>query len=170
MTLTPGEYEEFLCLTHAVKFDSTTSVAQIGNASAYLAHSLGPWILDSNASDHLSSQRNRVCLSPPNLPLTFVLYVLDSPFNFISISKLIYDLNCSITLSHSFATLPNQSMERTISIRHESQGLYHLSSTPSSTFCTSTDKPLLVHHSWSSKHFQASEDGVSLFQLIFTRV
>ena len=32
-----------------------------------------------------------------------------------------------------------------IDIGHESQGLYHLSSTPSSTVCTSTDEPLLVH-------------------------
>ena len=40
----------------------------------------------------------------PSLPLTFVLYVLDSPFNLISISKLTHDLNCLITflitLSH----------------------------------------------------------------------
>ena len=33
----------------------------------------------------------------------------------------------------------------TIGIGHEFEGLYHLSSTPSSTVCTSTDEPLLVH-------------------------
>ena len=33
-----------------------------------------------------------------------------------------------------------------IGIRHESQGLYHLRSTPSSIICTSTDEPLFVHH------------------------
>ena len=33
----------------------------------------------------------------------------------------------------------------TIDIGHESQGLYHLSSTPSSIVCTSTNEPLLFH-------------------------
>ena len=32
----------------------------------------------------------------PSLPLTFVLYVPNSPFNIMFISKLIHDLNCSI--------------------------------------------------------------------------
>ena len=42
-----------------------------------------------------------------SLPLTYVLYVPNSPFNLISISKLIYDLNCSITFFYSFVTLQN---------------------------------------------------------------
>ena len=47
----------------------------------------------------------------PSLPFVFILYVPDSPFNLISISKLIHDLNCSITCSHSSITLQNQSDE-----------------------------------------------------------
>ena len=58
VTLTPGESEEFLRLTHAAKSTSIASVAQTGNVSAYLAHSLGPWILDSGASDHLSDNKD----------------------------------------------------------------------------------------------------------------
>ena len=58
MTLTLGEYEEFLRLTHAAKSAIIASVAQINNASAYLAHSLGPWILDSSASDHLFGNKD----------------------------------------------------------------------------------------------------------------
>ena len=50
----------------------------------------------------------------PFLPLTFVLYVLDSPFNLISISKLIYDFNCLITFSHSSVNLQDRSTGRTI--------------------------------------------------------
>ena len=81
----------------------------------------------------------------PSLPLNSILYVPGSPFNLIHISKLIHDLNCSITFSHSSVTLQDRSTGRTIGIEHESQGLYHLSSNPSSTVCTSIDEPLLVH-------------------------
>ena len=84
--------------------------------------------------------------SLPSFPLASVLYVPDFQFNLIFMSKLIHDLNCSITFSHSFVTLQDRNMGRTIDIGHESQGLYHLSSIPSSTLCTSTDEPLLVHH------------------------
>ena len=58
VTLTPVEYEEFLRLTHAAKSTSIASVAQTGNASTYLTHSLGPWILDSGAYDHLPGNKD----------------------------------------------------------------------------------------------------------------
>ena len=190
MTLTPSEYEEFLCLTHAAKSTSIAFVAQTGNASTYLAHSLGPWILDSNASDHLSGNKNLfsslTITSPlpmitlangtqtmakgigsarplPSLSLTSVLYVPDSPFNIISVSKLIHDLNCSITFSHSSVNLQDQSTRRTIGIGHESQGLYHLSSTPSSIVCTSTDDPLLVHRRLNHPNISKLQKMVSRF-------
>ena len=51
VTLTPGEYKEFLRLTHAAKSASIASVSQTGNASAYLAHYAG-------ASNHLSSNKD----------------------------------------------------------------------------------------------------------------
>lgn len=41
----------------------------------------------------------------PSLPLINVLYVPDSPFNFIFVSKLTRNLNCSITFSDSSITL-----------------------------------------------------------------
>ena len=81
----------------------------------------------------------------PSLPLTSFLYVPDSTFNLISISKLIHDLNCSINFSHSSITLRDRITRKTIGIGHESLGLYHLSSAPSSTVCSTTDEPLLVH-------------------------
>ena len=128
----PGEYKEFLHLTHAAKSASIASVAQTDNASAYHTHTLGLWILDSSASDYLSGKMDlfssltitsplpRITLSNgtqtmakgigsacplPSLPLTFVLYVSNSPFNLFFISKLIHDLNCSITFSHFSVTL-----------------------------------------------------------------
>ena len=110
VTLMTGEYEEFLRLTHAAKSASIASVTHTGNVSTYLAHSLGPWILDSGASDHLSGNKDLfysltittplpeitlangtqtmakgiVSAYPlPSLPLTYVHYVPDSPFNLI---------------------------------------------------------------------------------------
>ena len=190
MTLALGEYEEFLHLTHATKSASIASVAQTDNASAYLTHFFCPWILDSGASDHLSGNKDLfsslTITSPlpmitlangtqtmakgiestcplPSLPLTFVLYVPDFPFNLISISKLIHDLNCSIIFSHSSITLQDQSTGRTIGIGHESQGLYHLSSIPSSTVCTSTDEPLLVHRHLGHPNISKPQKMVSRF-------
>ena len=131
--LTPNEYKEYLHLAQAAKSTSISSIAQTGNASSYLLHSSRPWILDPRAFDHLSGNKNiffssltfnstlpMVTLNNesqtiakgidstcplPSLPLTFVLYVLDSPFNPIFISKLIHDLNCLITFSDNPVTL-----------------------------------------------------------------
>ena len=120
----------------ASKFASIAFVAQTSNAFACLSHSSRPWILDSRASNHLSSNKDifssltftsllpMVTLANgsqtiakgissacplPSLRLTFVLYVLDSPFNLISISKLTHDLNCLITFSNHSVTLQDQS-------------------------------------------------------------
>ncbi|KAL6315929.1 hypothetical protein AAG906_013763 [Vitis piasezkii] len=143
---------------------SIASVAQPGNAFACLTHtsSLGPWILDSGASDHLSGNKDLfssitttsalptvtlangsqtvakgigLTLPLPSLPLTSVLYTPECPFNLISISKITRTLNCSITFSDKFLTL-----------RDGSQGLYHLTSDSSPAVCISTDAPLLIHN------------------------
>ena len=82
----------------------------------------------------------------PSLPLTYVLYVPDSPFNLISISKLSCDLNCLITFSDNFVTLQDRSTGQTIGIGRESQALFHLSSPSFSTACASMDTPLLIHN------------------------
>ena len=69
---TDSEYDDYLRY-QAAKSASVTSVAQTGNASACLTHtsSLGPWILDSSASDHISGNKNlfssltTTIISPP---------------------------------------------------------------------------------------------------------
>ncbi|RVX10963.1 Retrovirus-related Pol polyprotein from transposon RE1 [Vitis vinifera] len=154
---------------------SIASVAQPGIASACLTHtsSLGPWILDSGASDHLSGNKDLfssitttstlptvtlangsqtvakgigLALPLPSLPLTSVLYTPECPFNLISIRKITRTLNCSITFSDKFVTLQDRSTGKTIGIGRESQGLYHLTSDSSPAVCISTDTPLLVHN------------------------
>ena len=163
---------EYLRSIQASKSTLVASVAQTGNASICLSHSSEPWILDSRAFYHLSSNKDifssLTFTSPlpmvtltngsqtivkgigsayplPSLPLTFIFYFPDSPFNLISINMLTRDLNCFITFSDNSVTLQYQSMGMMIGIGHEFKGLYHLSSPSSSTACTSTDTPLLIH-------------------------
>ena len=56
---TDSEYDVYLCY-QAAKSASIASVAQTGNASVCLTHtsSLGPWILDSGASDHIFGNKD----------------------------------------------------------------------------------------------------------------
>ena len=130
--LTPNEYKEYIPRSQATKSTSILSVVQTDNASVCLSHLSGLWILDSGASDHISSNKDFfssiTITSPlpmitlangsqtmakgissashlPSIPLTSVLYVLDSHFNMLSISKLIRDLNCLITFSNNSVTL-----------------------------------------------------------------
>ena len=153
---TDSEYDVYLRYQVA-KSASVASVAQTGNASACLTHtsSLGPWILDSGASDHISGNKDffsSLTTTPtlptvtlvngsqtvdkgiglahplPSLPLTSILYTPECPFNLISISKITRTLNCSIIFSDKFVTLQDRSTGKTIDIGRESQGLYHLTS------------------------------------------
>ena len=171
--LTPDEYEEYLRLTQATKSSSIAFVAHTNNVSTCLTRSSAPWILDTGVSYHISSNKNffssltfpsplptialangsqtiakgigSICpLS--SLPLTFVLYVPDFPFNLIFISKLTHDLHYLLTFSHNTITLQDRCTRKTIGIGHESQGLFHLSSPLYSTACTSTAAPLLLHN------------------------
>ena len=52
----------------------------------------------ANGSQTMAKGIGSAC-SLPSIPVTSVLYVLDCPFNLISISKLTRNLNCLITFS-----------------------------------------------------------------------
>ena len=119
-----NKYKEYFHLTQATKSASISYVAQTAKASSCLSHSSGPWILGSRASNHLFGNKDlfsSLTITSP-LPmitlangsqtmakgigsaypllsvfLTSVLYVHDSPFNLIYISKLTWDLNFLIT-------------------------------------------------------------------------
>ena len=128
ISFTDSEYDDYLSY-QATESASVTSVAQTGNASACLTHtsSLGPWILDFSASDHIFGNKD-IFLSItttstlangsqtvaediglahplPSLPLTSVLYTPKCSFTLISISKITRTLNCSITFFDKFVTL-----------------------------------------------------------------
>nr|CAN74104.1 hypothetical protein VITISV_008952 [Vitis vinifera] len=188
--LTDNEYDDYLRY-QATKSASVASVAQTSNASACLTHtsSLGPWILDSGASDHISGNKDlfssiittsvlptvtlangsqtmakgfRFAHPLPSLPLHSVLYTPECPFNLISISKITRTLNCSITFSDKFVTLQDRSTGKTIGIGHESQGLYHLTS-PSPAVCISTDAPLFIHSRLSHPNLSKFQKMVPSF-------
>ncbi|RVX17381.1 Retrovirus-related Pol polyprotein from transposon RE2 [Vitis vinifera] len=173
ISLTDSEYDDYLRY-QATKSTSVASVAQTGNVSACLTHtsSLGPWILDSGASDHIAGNKDlfssitttsalpTVTLANssqtmakgfgfahplPSLPLHSVLYAPECPFNLISISKITRTLNCFITFSDKFVTLQDRSTGKTIGIGRESQGLYHLIAPSTPVVCISTDAPILIH-------------------------
>ena len=134
VSYTQRVYKKYLHLTQAAKSTSISSISQTGNTSACFTHSssLGPWILDFGASNHIFGSKDLfsslTITSPlpmitlangsqtmakgivsacplPSLPLTFVLYVPDSPFNLIFVCKLTHDLNCLIIFSHNSVTL-----------------------------------------------------------------
>ena len=84
-----------------------------------------PTIALANGSQTIAKGIGSVC-PLPSLPFTSILYVLDFPFNLIFISKLTRDLHCVLTFSHNSVTLQDRSTRKTIGIKHESQGLFHL--------------------------------------------
>jgi hypothetical protein len=120
---------------------AAATFAQIGNSTACLSHSVGSWILDSGASDHVVGNPSLISnLLPPriphnitvangskaqvtgigqasplsSLPLNHVLFVSGSPFNLISISKLTRSLNCSITFCSDSFIIQDRSTGKTI--------------------------------------------------------
>ena len=109
-------------------------VAHTGNSSVCLSQSssLGPWVLDSGASDHVSGNTNLFSsLSTsgflptitsanssqtrsegvdtvqilPSLYVTSVLYVPNCPFNLLSVNRLTRSLDCIVTFTNSNVTL-----------------------------------------------------------------
>ena len=191
---TDSEYDDYLRY-QAAKTASITSVAQTGNASTCLTHtsSLGPWILDSGASNHISGNKDlfsSLTTTPtlptvtlvngsqtvakgiglahplPSLPLTSVLYTPECPFSLISINKITRTLNCSIIFSDKFVTLQDRSIGKTIGIGRESQGLYHLTSKSSPAVCVSTNAPLLIHSRLGHPSLSKFQKMVSRFSTL----
>ena len=136
-------------------FVHSDNFARLGNSqlvSAFMSHSTLPWIIDSGASDHMTSQSNLFssyipCISPdkvkiidgtflpvsekglvhttPSLSLSFVLQVLSFAANLLSISRITRDLNCSVTFFPS-CVFQDLQTRTTIGSGRETNGLYFL--------------------------------------------
>nr|KYP40247.1 Retrovirus-related Pol polyprotein from transposon TNT 1-94 [Cajanus cajan] len=173
ISLSIDDYKEYLPLKAAQQASSSVSIAHTGNSTVYLSHStsIGPWALDSGASDYLTGN---VSLFPslsspktphhitladgskvqaigigqisptPSLPLKFVLLVPGCPFNYISISKLTRSLNCAITYTFDSFLIQDRSTGQTIGVGSKSHGLYYLQPS-TSTICASVESPSLIH-------------------------
>ncbi|PHU09303.1 Endoribonuclease Dicer -like protein 3 [Capsicum chinense] len=80
-----------------------------------------------------------------SVTLDSVLYVPGCPFNLASVSRLTRALNCRITFLDDSFLMQDRSTGQTIGVGHESQNLYHLTSSNSFTACSVTDLPDLIH-------------------------
>jgi len=169
----PAIYNEFLkWYEDRQNSSSVASVAHSSTPFAGLTHSnsLGPWVLDSGATDHITSSKsfffslstssylptitraNGPMVSShgvgtihllPSLSIDNVLYIPRSPFNLLSISRLTRSLDCVISFTKDSICLKDRSLGCMIGIGCESHGLYHLQ-----TFThvdTIMDSPSLIH-------------------------
>jgi len=134
---------------------STASVTHTGISFARLTYSssLGPWVLDSGATDYITGNKsffsslstfghlpsitmaNGSKVSShgvgtvhffPSLPIDNVLYVSGSLFNLLSISCHTHSLNCTISFIKDFVCLQDRSSGQMIGTGCESHGLYCL--------------------------------------------
>ncbi|RVW73627.1 hypothetical protein CK203_056984 [Vitis vinifera] len=138
---------------------SIASVAEPGNASACLTHtsSLGPWILDSGASDHLSGNKD-----------LFSSITTTSDLPTVTLANGSQTVAKGIGLALPLPSLPltsDRSTGKTIGIGRESQGLYHLTSDSSPAVCISTDAPLLIHNRLGHPSLSSSRRWFLVFPL-----
>ena len=113
---------------------------------------LGPWILDSGATDHVTCSlhnfHSHKQVSPvtvklpnghfvratcsgtiqlsPNITLHDVLYIPAFTFNLISISKLVSSVNCELIFSSTSCTLQEMNNHTKIGTVEAKHGLYYL--------------------------------------------
>ncbi|RVW97054.1 Retrovirus-related Pol polyprotein from transposon RE1 [Vitis vinifera] len=138
ITLTGSDYDAYLRYQAATSA-SVASVSQTGNVFICFTQSpsLGPWILNSGASDHISGNKH-----------LFSSITTTSALLTVTLANGSQTMAKGIGLAHPLPSLPlhsDRSTGKTIGIGRESQGLYHLTSPSSPTACISTDAPLLIH-------------------------
>ena len=133
-------------------------------------NSLGPWVFDSSATDHITGNKyffsslstfgylptitmansSRVSSHGvgtihllPSLSIDSVLYVPGSPFNLLSNNRLTCSLDCVISFTKDSICLQDRSSRRVIDTGCKSHGLFHLRT--SAHVGTVMDSPSLIH-------------------------
>jgi len=147
----------------ALKTHTSTSFVGITHSN-----SLGPWVLDSGATNHITGNKNffifyvyllcsitmandsRVSSHGvstihlfPSLSIGNVFYVLGSPFNLLYISRLTRSLDCVISFPKDSICLQDRSLGWIISTGCESHCLYNLRA--SAHVGTIMDSPSLLN-------------------------
>jgi len=155
----PAIFDEFLkWYDDRQNSGSTASIAYTGIPFVGLTHSnfLGPWVLDSGVTNHITSNKsffsslstsghlpsismaNGSKVSShgvgivhlfPSLPIDNVLYVPGSSFNLLSISRLTCFFDCAVSFTKDSVSLQDQSSGRIIGTRCEFHDLYYLRTT-----------------------------------------
>nr|KYP49035.1 hypothetical protein KK1_029238 [Cajanus cajan] len=162
------KYLQWKSMNQAQSFSTTTV------STACISHSTtnqSPWILDSGASDHITSNKSmfstmsplksphlitladgsriapkgigQVSLSP-SLHLNSVLFIPNCPFNLISLSQLTKSLNCSVTFNAESFVIQERGTGQKIGAGHKSSGLYYFETQPLVS-CVAVLSPKLLH-------------------------
>ncbi|XP_073222446.1 uncharacterized protein [Cicer arietinum] len=136
----PTNYEDFLRWVQSHPNSSSTSVAHTGNSSVYLSQSssLGPWVLDSGASDHVTGNKGLFS----SLSTSGFLPTVTSANGTQTRSQGVGTVHILPSISVAFV-LYDRNSGRTIGVGCESQGLYYLST--SSKTCSATESPHTIH-------------------------
>jgi len=141
------------CVNQIGSMSSSTTTGICGNSLiCSIKNSYVPWILDSGATDHVSSSLHNfssyISISPmvvklPNgqhvttthsgvvkfsesLFLVDVLYIPNFNFDLISVSKLVSSLKCELIFSHSSCIIQDLKTKRKIGTVDVHAGLYTL--------------------------------------------
>jgi len=146
------QFSDFLKWYEERQSSSSTTyayVARTGTSFVGLTHSdsLGPWVLDSGATDHITGNKSLFsslsCLdhlpsvtmvdgsrvsshgvgTVNHLSIDYVLYVPRSPFNLLSVSCLIRSLDFIIFFTKDYVCLQDRSSRHMIGTGCESHGL-----------------------------------------------
>jgi len=170
---TPAMFNKFLKWHKDQESSSSTaSITHTGTSFVGLTRSssLGPWVFDSGAADHITGNKSLFSsLSSPNhlpsvtladgsrvlshgvgtvkifpsLTIDNVLYVPRSPFNLLSISGLTRSLDCVVSFTHNSVYLQDRSSKQVIGTGCESHSLYYLR--PSTQVGAVMESPSLLH-------------------------
>ncbi|XP_073224771.1 uncharacterized protein [Cicer arietinum] len=119
---------------------SPTSVAHTSNSSIYLSHSssLGPWVLDSGASDHVTGNKGLFSSLSASGFLPTITYANGTQTRSQGVGTV--HILPSISVAY---VLYDRNSRRTIGVGCESQGLYYLSTT--SKTCSAIESPHIIH-------------------------